>query len=178
MLSPPLLTQMNMEYTARQWQWFLQQSQFQKQPPQSTHPRQQNTGAPAGKDNWWAEETEQAWAAASKAALYANPHIAGHRQIHQQTNYRNVPWLRKQTAEKQPTPPRSPSPLAITEQAQGSTAAPEPPNPLSHLPLAMQRLAMATTMTQAPCHPQPQAHPGPSPVLPSTAPTFPPPLAQ
>ena len=153
---------MDMEYTAQQWQWFLQQNQSQKQPPQSTHMRQPNTGAAAGKDNWWAEETEQAWAAASKAAQYTNPLIAGHRQIHQQTNYRNVPWLRKHLAENQPTPPRSPSQIAVTEQAQNSTAAPEPPNPLAHLPLAMQRLAMAT-MSQAPCHSPTQAQPFPPP---------------
>ena len=61
---------MNMDYTAQQWQRFLQQSQFQKQPPQTTHRRQQDMGAPAGKDNWWAEEIDQAWASASKAALY------------------------------------------------------------------------------------------------------------
>ena len=152
-----------MDYTAQQWQRFLQQSQFQKQPPQTTQRRQQNMGATAGKDNWWEEEIDQAWASASKASLYANPQIASHRQNHQQANYRNVPWFRKPTAGSQPTPPCSPSPLVTTGQAQGSTEEPAPPNPLSHLPLAMQRMAMMSKVTQAPSHPPPQAQTGSSP---------------
>ena len=95
---------MNMEYTAQQWQWFLQQSQFQKQRPQTTHWRQPITGAATGRDNWWAGETAQAWAAASEAALHSNPLFTGRRQIQQQTNYRNVPWLRKHVEDNQPTP--------------------------------------------------------------------------
>ena len=119
-LPPPPLTQ-NMDYTAQQWQRYLQQSQFQKQPPQTTQHRQQNMGASAGKDNWWEEEIDQAWASASKASLYANPQIASHRQNHQQANYRNVPWFRKPTAESPPTPPCSPTTIVMTGQAWGST---------------------------------------------------------
>ena len=103
-LPPPIIDD-NMAYSAQQWQWFLQQSLNQMHPPQSTLPRQQAEGAQAVKDNWWAEDAERAWASASRAAMRASPHMAGHKQAQQHTNYRNVPWFRKKEMGDQSPPP-------------------------------------------------------------------------
>ena len=181
-----------MDYTAQQWQWFLQQSQHQKQRPQTMHWRQPYAGAATGGDNWWADEAAQAWSAASEAAFRSNPLLAGRRQIHQHTNYRNVPWFRKQEADTQSATaaaentspeggqPRSGDPglghppsEAAAEQAHNNTAVPEPPNPLAHLPLAIQRLAKAASPL-APCPPPPLPQPLPAPpCLPPVAPFLP-----
>ena len=84
-----------MDFTAQQWQWFLQQSQHQKQRPQTIHWRQSYAGAADGGGNWWADEAAQAWAAAAGAALRPPASMAGGRQTEQQGSFRNVPWFRK-----------------------------------------------------------------------------------
>ncbi len=174
-----------MDFTAQQWQWFLQQSQHQKQRPQTMHWRQPYAGAAEGGGNWWADEAAQAWSAAAEAALRPPPLIADRRQNHQHTSFRNVPWLRKPESAAQSAKakaedinpgggqPRSGEPGLgpppsddAAEQPHKALTGPEPPHPLAHLPLAIQRLAMAATH-HATCPPPPRPLPPPCPPLPS-----------
>ena len=189
-----------MDFTAQQWQWFLQQSQHQKQRPQTIHWRQSYAGAADGGGNWWADEAAQAWAAAAGAALRPPASMAGGRQTEQQGSFRNVPWFRKpaeaaqlakaETEDINPEGglPRSgepglgPPPSDAAEQSSKAPLELKPPNPLSHLPLAIQRLAAAATHQASPPHtsrlPPPPSAPPSLPQAGSSLPSTPSPVAK